>query len=88
MQSPLLFIFNNIISLKQQIVKPFQKKRFSIGSFRTLDNFKAISTDGIVLLFSIKPIICLEIFIFLANSSCVKPSLTLNYLYCFDNYFV
>ena len=54
------------------------RKRRSIGSFKTLANFKAVSTDGIVLLFSIKPIICLEVFIFLANSSCVNPSLTLN----------
>lgn len=73
------FMGVEMCSYKEQIVKPFQnKKSRSIGSFKILDNSKAISTDGIVLLFSIKPIICLEVFIFLANSSCVNPSLTLN----------
>ena len=64
MQSPFC-LFYTMMSLKEQIVKPFQsRKRRSIGSFKTLANFKAVSTDGIVLLFSIKPIICLEVFIF------------------------
>ena len=59
------FIGYKMCSYKEQIVKPFQnQKSRSIGSFKILDNSKAISTDGIVLLFSIKPIICLEVFFF------------------------